>query len=940
MIKRVLQQAAPPIIDPGYWVLFFTAIGFALRVQRFNFQPLWGDEGWSFYFTGQPFAQLLALTAVDIHPPLYYILLKAWLGLTGAGAEEARFLSVAAGTLLIPVVTVLGGRFFNRRAAVAAAAVTALSPMAVYYGQEVRMYGWVTLLGALSTYFLLRFDDVRSLPGYFYLPAYVVTTTAALYTHYYAALIVLAQLLYVILTWLRQRGTDRQSILSAIFPFILVGLLYLPWIIYAGTRLVRYVENKRNVEGYVPLNLIRFLADHLIAFSLGHLPDDLRQSLGWFALSIIAIAVLGGVAVLPWKKRQLNLLYLYLLTPLLAGYFINLFYPFTPRYFERTLLLAAPAYWLFVAAGLAWLWRRHKLLLGAVSFGLALPVSISLTSFYTLPRYPDEDYRPLLKQVAARATPADTLLASYQWQLGFYYAYLPEPRPELFEVPGWGKDWSAQAGETSRLMADLSQILARSPRLWFPAYQAEGHIWEDEAETVIVTLAYPALLEWYSLQIKLTLAGSAQNPEREVAAANFENKLALLEAAVGGNSYQAGRDIVPVRLLWQKSDALDGDYRVTLRLADAAGRTWAARDSQPRAGQASFAGLEIGEMLADNHGVLTPAGAPPGLYRLLLSVRQVDDARPLNLLDNTGQPLGAELPLAEIALIAPDPPIGADALPIQIPADFTFGQQARLLGYSLGTGPFKAGETLPVTLFWESLVNNPGQLEVLIELKDNSGQTVVTHRQPPAWPSTGWQQKSILRDPRDVLLPPTLPPGNYEMWLSLITPEQNKLVVDGSQQVQLTTIATIDRPHIFDAPKPQLKMDVTFGEQIRLVGVDLPETRLNPGQMLPVTLYWQAVGAIDKNWTVFVHLTGDQGNIIAQQDQTPGAGQFPTLGWIPNEYLVDEYSLTIPANTPSRPTTYLLKIGLYNAEGRLPILKNGQVVSDHIMLESWPISIE
>ena len=57
-------------IHPGFWILLFCLIGFGLRVQKLSFQPLWGDEGWSFYFALQPLPQLLALTAIDIHPPL------------------------------------------------------------------------------------------------------------------------------------------------------------------------------------------------------------------------------------------------------------------------------------------------------------------------------------------------------------------------------------------------------------------------------------------------------------------------------------------------------------------------------------------------------------------------------------------------------------------------------------------------------------------------------------------------------------------------------------------------------------------------------------------------------------------------------------------------------------------------------------------------------
>jgi 4-amino-4-deoxy-L-arabinose transferase-like glycosyltransferase len=778
-------------IRPVHWVLFLTLIGFGLRLQKLGLQPLWGDEGWSLYFATQSLPQLLALTAIDIHPPLYYILLKAWLFVVGVGAEEARLFSVMVGTLLIPVVSVLGHRLFNQRIGVIAAAVTAVMPMAIYYSQEVRMYGLVTLLGALSVYFFIKNEDVyqrntklkdRTLAGpphhHPYLLAYVFTSVAALYTMYYAAFFVLFQLLYRLLTCLRQA---RLTVVLG--PFVYIGLLYLPWLIYAGPRLVNYVQNKRDVEEYIPLSLLRFFGDHFVAFSLGHILTDLRGYV-WLALIMVIVASLGFVVTLSSKNKQHLLLYLYLLAPLALGYAINLIFPFTPRFFERTLLLAAPAYWLFIAVGIIWLWDRQYLLAGTVVVAMFVVVAIGLFSFYTTPRYPHEDYRPLLTDIAARATPEDTVLASYQWQLGFYRAYLPPPRPKLFTVPGWGQGWSSQATENPQLISDLTGIFARSPRLWFPAYQARGHIWEDEAETAISSLGYPTLLQWYGPQTKLTLAGSAQMPPNQVPPANFENRLSLLEATVGGEAYEAGRDIVPVELIWQKIDDLGSEHRVNLRLVDATGRTWATRDSQPRAGQTSFADISSGDILTDHHGLLTPAGAPLGRYRLLLSVRQVSNAHPLDLLDEAGQPLGPELPLAEIDLITPRPPVKASVLPVQTAVNATFGQQLRLVGYSLGDEPFKAGESLPLTLFWESLVDHPDSLTVLVQLQDISDQTVVSYQKEPIWPTNAWEQGTILRDPHDFILPATLPPAEYRLVVGLLTAKQNRLEVDGDLQLR------------------------------------------------------------------------------------------------------------------------------------------------------------
>lgn len=924
-------------------MLFFTLLGFGLRLHRLDFQPLWGDEGWSVYFATENLLQLIALTAADIHPPLYYLLLKGWFGLMGVGPEAARLLSVLIGTLLIPVLFVLGRRLFGARVGVIAAAIAALMPMAIYYAQEVRMYGLVTLLGAASTYFLVRWQQHIEKPsaGRVYLLGYIATMTAALYTMYYAAFIVLFQLLYTLIVYLRSASRHLNRVLTLAGPFLLVGLLYLPWVIYATPRLLDYIDNKRNVEGYAPLGLARFFSDHIIAFSLGHLPDYMLDY-AWVALIAAGLALVGLVFAFLKRPRSALLLCLYLLTPLTIGYLVNLLYPFTPRYFERTLLLAAPAFWLLIAVGLGWLWARHYLFLGLATAGLLLVTLVSLFSFYNWPRYPAEDYRPLLADISAQVTPEDTVLASYQWQLGLYRAYLSAPRPHLFPVPGWGRDWSAAAGGSARLTADLTAIFEQSPRLWFPAYQASGHIWEDEAEQAIADLGYPALLEWYSPQTKLTLAGSGQMPMKPAEAVNFGDRLSLIEAEVGDEVFETGRDIIPIRLVWQKTANLGSEHRVSLRLADAAGRTWTTRDSYPQAGHAFFTDLDIGGLLTDHHGLLTPAGAPPGLYRLLLSVRRIDDAHPLDLLNQAKQPTGAELLLAEVELGEPEPPLAPAALPVQTELMANFGQAARLVGYSLGQPPFKSGEALPLTLFWQSQAEGLEQLSAVVELEDEAGQILVTHDREPLWPATEWRVGTLLRDPHDISLPPTLPPGDYQLFVSLVTGQGDHLTVQGASRLLLGTVTTTERPHNFEAPVPSEPLAVNFSGQVELIGFDLPETSVDAGSTLPLTLYWHSLTTFDQNWKVFVHLIDADGNIKSQQDQIPGAGQFPTTSWVPDEYITDSYNIPIPADLPPGEAAYRLRIGLYDANdfNRMLVVAEGQITGDHVVLESWPISVE
>lgn len=887
----------------------------------------------------QAVPNLLVVTAADIHPPLYYLLLKAWLFIVGTGPEEARLFSVLAGTLLIPGVGLLGWRLFDRTAGIFAAAITAIMPLAVYYSQEVRMYGLVTLLGVLAAYFFIRQasrpQPVVRLPDKWQ-GAYVITIAAAMYTMYYAAFITFFQLLYALWAWRR----SRQSLPALLAPFVYAGLLYLPWLIYAGQQLPAYVQNKRVVEGYVPLDFIQFFWSHFAAFSIGHVVVE-PAAYAWAALPFVLLALAGFGVLLSARHKSGPYLYLYLFVPLLLGYLVNRLFPFTPPYFERTLLLVAPAYWLLGSAGLLWLWNRQRLLAGLVAAGLVGISGASLAQVYYLPRYPHADYRPLLQDIAARATAEDTLLASYQWQLGFYYAYLPSPQPRFFSVPGWGEAWAGPAGY-DRLVEDVAGILARSPRLWFPAYQAAGHIWEDEAEAVLAELGYPALLAWYGPETRLSLVGSARTPLVQVPGANFAGRLSLLGAEVGQASYEAGRGIVPVALTWHKEAGLDGEHRVNLRLVDATGRTWASRDSYPRAGQVRFEDLAAGQVLEDRHGLLVAAGTPPGHYRLLLSVRRTSDAHPLDLLDAGGQPLGAELHLADVKVVDPQPPVSALALPVQVASNAVFARDVRLVGYSLGSGPFKAGEVLPLNLFWESLASGLGPLQVVIQLEDETGRPVLTYQAEPARSTVEWRPGFILRDPHDVLLPAALRPGRYRLLVSLARPDQGRLTVAGQDRLFLTTVTTVDRPRTFTPPQPQLELDVSFNNQARLAGLDLPQQVVRPGESLPLTLYWQGLAEFDKSWTVFVHLVDPAGRIISQQDRLPGGGQFPTTGWLPGEYLTDTYHLPIPGEVAAGRNLYRLEIGLYDANdfSRLPIMENGQVAGNSFVLENWPISVE
>lgn len=127
--------------------------GAALRVWHLN-AALWYDEAFTAWLAQLPLPSLLAATAADVHPPLYYLIVWLTGHLLGYSEIALRLPSLVAGFCLIPVVYRLATCLHvNRRLAVI---LISLSPFQIYYSQEARSYALLTLAVALAGLGLLE----------------------------------------------------------------------------------------------------------------------------------------------------------------------------------------------------------------------------------------------------------------------------------------------------------------------------------------------------------------------------------------------------------------------------------------------------------------------------------------------------------------------------------------------------------------------------------------------------------------------------------------------------------------------------------------------------------------------------------------------------------------------------------------------------------------
>ena len=113
--------------------------------------------------------------------------------------------------------------------------------------------------------------------------------------------------------------------------------------------------------------------------------------------------------------------------------------------------------------------------------------------------------------------------------------------------------------------------------------------------------------------------------------------------------------------------------------------------------------------------------------------------------------------------------------------------------------------------------------------------------------------------------------------------------------------------------EPEHRLQGQLGEEIALVGYAHDPASPRPGQGVVLSLYWEPLQPIERQYHSFVHILDSQGDIVAQSDQQPGGVYYPTTLWRPGERLRDQHQLRIPDDAPSG--VYQLLAGMYALPG-------------------------
>lgn len=201
------------IILLGTIVRFYTAL---------HYGDFWGDEMFSFVYSQKPLLLSLHYWTLETNPPLFTALLKLWFIILPANEFFARLPSILAGIASIIALYFLLLRIKDKKTALYAALILALSPYHIFISATARGYAILLLLTILSYYFFYRLFIEKAIDKRLAI-GFGIVTTLLLYTHLTALSVIGTQLIWVIVT--RDLASLKRIGTLLFAPF----LLWLPW---------------------------------------------------------------------------------------------------------------------------------------------------------------------------------------------------------------------------------------------------------------------------------------------------------------------------------------------------------------------------------------------------------------------------------------------------------------------------------------------------------------------------------------------------------------------------------------------------------------------------------------------------------------------------------------------------------------------------------------
>lgn len=428
-------------------ILLILVIGLVLRVIGID-QSFWLDEA----ITATISRDLTTIEIItkylplDNSPPGYILLINFLYGFLPNNEIVDRIPSVIFGLGTILVLYFIAKDWIDRKFGYLVALILVTSPLHIYYSHEGRMYSLATLLATVAIWLTLKFVKTG---GGRYLIWYVVCGIGVIYTHYVAALILLATNLIVLLLG----KMSKRWIFAQFLVLVSFGI----WLPIFTKQLILGV-NGRNVSEVFDKVLGKFdikaLPVTFEKFVLGKIPINEDISLVFIIPSLILFAFLLIWGFKKCDNKHKKIISAWLLLPLLVAYLISIKIPVFLHY---RVLFVLPAFYLGIALGIS----QFKGFTRKVIILLVIIINLSATLIYYIdPNLQREQWRQAVSWVEESITDKPSVVLFASGDPAAPYLWYRKDHPEAYGAfEGFYINTSTDRTRVDELVKDKSKVL-------------------------------------------------------------------------------------------------------------------------------------------------------------------------------------------------------------------------------------------------------------------------------------------------------------------------------------------------------------------------------------------------------------------------------------------------------------------------------------------------
>ncbi len=292
-------------------------------------------------------------------------------------------------------------------------------------------------------------------------------------------------------------------------------------------------------------------------------------------------------------------------------------------------------------------------------------------------------------------------------------------------------------------------------------------------------------------------------------------------------------------------------------------------------------------------------------------------------------------------LFAPPRAYAATAAPdIAQRLEATFGPDIRLLGYDAKI----ESHDLDVTLYWQATTPITQDYALAVQLASPIPGDDTLRFNYNTWPgrgnypTTAWLPGRVIADRYHFRLPASdAPTQAWQLLVALYNAasgERLPVRLDGQDVGKGLALATLRVPGRAAAcpTGAVLSAPVHFGDAIALTAATIQPLKGHNNSQFTISLCWQSLAPTAADYTVFVHLYAENGEMLATGDGPPMDGAFPTHLWQPGDIIADTHGVS--GSSGAR-----IGVGLYDLSTiqRLPATQAGQPLpNDTVYLDLRP----